>query len=260
MRKLATAVSVEFKKFLNSKIPFLTMLAAIMIPLVGGLFMFILKDPAFARKMGIVSAKAQLAGAADWPSYLGLLAQAISLGGLMIFGFIASWVFGREYSDRTIKDLLALPTTRNTIVISKFIVILLWCLFLSLVVCLLGYFVGVFVDIPGGTTEVISQGFSLFLACSVLTMLLSTPVALFACIGRGYLSPLGFVIFTLVLAQIAAATGYGQLFPWSIPALASGAGGSGTAALEGISVIIVLATSLIGLITTMIWWRCVDQH
>jgi len=36
------------------------MLAALLIPFVGALFMFILKDPVFAQKMGVISAKAQI--------------------------------------------------------------------------------------------------------------------------------------------------------------------------------------------------------
>jgi ABC-2 type transport system permease protein len=37
-----------------------------------------------------------------------MLAQGIAIGGLFVFGFIMSWIFGREYTDRTMKDLLAL--------------------------------------------------------------------------------------------------------------------------------------------------------
>lgn len=49
--------------------------------------------------------------------------------------------------------------------------------------------------------------------------------------------------FTLVLAQIIAAMGYGHFFPWSILALISGAAGSDNAIIEDISIIIVLLTS-----------------
>jgi ABC-2 type transport system permease protein len=98
-------------------VPLLTLLAAFLIPFVGGFFMLILKDPEMAQRMGFISTKAQIAGTADWPSYLGLLAQAVAIGGLIIFGFVSSWVFGREYADRTIKDLLALPISRTSIVI-----------------------------------------------------------------------------------------------------------------------------------------------
>jgi ABC-type transport system involved in multi-copper enzyme maturation permease subunit len=41
------------------------------------------------------------------------------------FAFVTSWVFGREYSDRTVKDLLALPAPRSSIVLSKFIVVVI---------------------------------------------------------------------------------------------------------------------------------------
>lgn len=222
--------------------------------------MFILKDPELALRMGIITTKAQLAGGtADWPTYLGLLAQAISIGGLIVFGFVASWIFGREYSDRTVTDLLALPVSRTAIVLSKFLMVFLWSFLLSLLVFAVGLLVGKAVDIPGWSADLVRQGFSVYLLCTILTILLSSPVALFASIGRGYLSPLGFVIFTLMLAQIIAVTGYGHLFPWAVPALASGAAGGGAATVETVSVLIVLLTSITGLYGTVFWWNHADQ-
>jgi ABC-2 type transport system permease protein len=260
MNKTFISCWAECKKFSYSKVPLITMFAALIIPFVGGFFMLILKDPEMARRMGFISAKAQIAGTADWPSYLSLLAQAVSVGGLMIFGFVASWVFGREYSDRTIKDLLALPISRNSIVMSKFIVVFIWCMMLSVFVFVLGLIVGDAVDIPGCSYETLFQGLKVFVACSLLTIFLSTPVALFASVGKGYLPPLGFMIFTLVLAQVVAAAGYGHLFPWSIPAIASGVSGSEAAVLDSVSIIIVFITSIFGLAGTVFWWRYADQY
>ncbi len=260
MNKIAVSFSVEVKKFFRSKVPIITVLALLIVPFMGGLFMFILKDPVFAQKLGVISAKAQIAGTADWPTFLGLLTQAISVGGLLVFGFVTSWIFGREYSDRTIKDLLALPISRKVIVFSKFLVVFLWCFLLAIMVFALGLIVGNAVVIPGWSPELVMKGLKVFLICSALTILLSTPVALFASIGRGYLSPLGFVIFTLVLAQIVSVTGYGQFFPWAIPALASGVAGSESTTIENISVIIVFLTSIFGLFGTIFWWRYADQN
>ncbi|MFE8696793.1 ABC transporter permease [Cytobacillus sp. FJAT-53684] len=260
MNKLIVSFSVERKKFFRSKIPFITACALLLVPFIGGLFMFILKDPVFAQKVGIISAKAQIAGTADWPSYFGLLAQAISIGGLLVFGFITSWMFGREYSDRTIKDLLALPISRNTIVLSKFLVIVLWCFLLSIIVFIIGLIVGAWVDIPGYSKETLIHGLTTYFVCSILTILLSAPVSLFASIGRGYLSPLGFVLFTMVLAQIIAATGYGQYFPWAVPALLNGVAGNENIELINIAVFIVLFTSFIGFLGTLCWWKYADHH
>ena len=52
-------------------------------------------------------------GEPNWNNYLALLLQGISAIGLIGFGFITSWVFGREYSENTLKDILALPVSRS---------------------------------------------------------------------------------------------------------------------------------------------------
>ena len=114
MRSIVAAFSCEALKVFRSRILWITIVAFLMLPLAGGFFMFILKDPELARSSGLISAKAHLAGTADWPSYLQFLAQGVSAGGLFVFGFVSSWVFGREYSDRTVKDLLALPIPRTS--------------------------------------------------------------------------------------------------------------------------------------------------
>lgn len=260
MNKIMICIQVEIKKFFNSKIPLITLIALMIVPFIGGLFMIILKNPTIAEKMGIISTKAQILGTdADWPSFLNLLTQAVSVGGIVVFGFVVSWIFGREYSDRTITDLLALPISRNIIVISKFIVFFLWCIILSISVFLVGLFVGKFINLPGSSLEVLFSNGIVFILCSLLTVLISTPVAFFASFGRGYLSPLGFMIFTLVLSQIIAATGFGEFFPWSIPALVSGLGGAKSGTLANISLFIVVFTSIMGLISTIFWWRYADQ-
>lgn len=259
MKGFSAAFSCEAIKAFRSKILWLSMAAFFMVPLAGGLFMFILKNPELAKSSSLISAKANLVGIADWPSYFHFLAQGVTVGGLFVFGFVTSWVFGREYSDRTLKDLLALPIPRGSIVAAKFAVIFIWCLFLSLMVFGAGVLVGRTIVLPGWNTGIVNQNFVNFIICTVLTIALSTPVAFLAAAGRGYLSPLGFVVFTLVLANVIAELGYGEFFPWSIPALFSGA--AGTAAYRpGIpSMIILVLTSLAGLIATGMWWRYADE-
>ena len=258
MGKILIALSVESKKLFRSRVPFITLLAYTLLPVSGGFFMFVLKDPGFAEKLGVISAKAHLMGTADWPSYICFLVQAAAIGGMVIFGFTISWIFGREYVDRTLKDLLALPLSRSNIVLSKFIMAALWSLILSLYAFLLGLLAGTIIGLPGWSSVVIGQGAHTFALVSLLTILLSTPVAFFASIGHGYLQPLGFLVFILFFSQIIAATGYGEYFPWSIPALAGGiAGEYGT--IERASIIIVIITSALGVVGTAGWWRYADH-
>ena len=114
MHNLADTIWIELHKAIRSRMPLFTALGFLLMPLVDAFFMIILKDPDFARQAGLISAKAQLmAGTADWPTFLAVLAQAVAVGGIFLFSLIGSWVFGREFVDGTVKDLLAVPVPRG---------------------------------------------------------------------------------------------------------------------------------------------------
>lgn len=260
MSNFTAALWAETLKVRRSRIVWLSAIALSLGPLIGGLFMFIMKDPELARSLGLLGAKAQLiAGTADWPTFLGILDQAGAIGGLFVFGFVAVWVFGREYSDRTMKDLLALPTPRWAIVAAKFTVVLVWCAALAAMMYTLGLAVGAIVDIPLWSQELALNAAGNFAITAVLTIAVITPVCFVANVGRGYLSPLAFVILMLALAQVIAIIGWGGYFPWSVPGLHSGMAGAPADQLNTGSYIIVALTSLAGLAVTFVWWHRADQ-
>ena len=97
------------------------------------------------------------------------------------------------------------------------------------------------------------------LGTAMLTIILLPFVALFAGLGRGYLAALGWTVFTMVLSQVAAITGWGDWFPWSIPALYSGMVGPRSEQLGNHSYVIATLACTIGLIATFYWWRVADQ-
>lgn len=255
MNNLQQAIWVEALKARRSRMPLFTALAFLMLPLGGGLFMVILKDPEFAQRVGLISAKAQLTmGTADWPTYLGFLAQGTAVGGTFLFGMVSIWAFGREYSDRTIKDLLALPTARSAIVLAKFFIVAAWSAVLTVEVCLIGLMVGVVLGLPPVPAQVIQQGMVTTAVAAGLTILLVTPIAFFACAGHGYLPPVGMMILLVVLAQVSVIIGRGEYFPWAIPALyAEGE------RLAVMSVGLVVLTSIVGVAGTAAWWELADQ-
>ena len=134
----------------RSRVPWGVAIGFTLAPLVMGLFMVILKDPERARSLGLLGAKAQLtAGTADWPTYLNLLGQAVAVGGAVLFAFLTAWVFGREFADKTVRGLLANPTSRGTIVLAKATVVAIWGLVITAWVLALGLAIGVLIDLPG---------------------------------------------------------------------------------------------------------------
>lgn len=260
MAYFQSALWAEFLKARRSKVPLLAFIGFTLAPLMDGLFMFIMKDPERAREMGLLSVKAQLAmSTAEWGTFFSVLSQAVAIGGVVVFSIVTAWIFGREFSDRTAKDLMALPTSREKTVTAKLLVVGAWTVVTSVWIYLVGVAIGYLVDIPGWTTQLAWQAFGDILATAGMTLLLMTPVAFIASMGRGYLPPLGWTVLTIFLAQIIAATGWGDWFPWSVPALFSGAAGPRAQLIGVHSYIIVILAGLIGLAATFYWWRNADQ-
>jgi ABC-2 type transport system permease protein len=260
MSHFRAALWVEFLKARRSKVPWLTAFGFALVPFVGGLFMVILKDPERAQSMGLIGAKAQLTvGVADWPAYLGLLAQATAGGGALLFALVTTWVFGREFVDRTAKELLAVPTPRAATVGAKFVVIGCWAIGLLLLVFGLGLLVGWAVDIPGGSPRLLADAAGNIAVTALLTIALMTPVALVASAGRGYLPPMGWAFLTLALAQVLATMGWGSWFPWAVPMLVSIVTGPRAGQIGPHSFLVVAVVCAAGLVGTFVWWQRADQ-
>jgi ABC-2 type transport system permease protein len=260
MINLSQTIWIETLKARRSKMPLLTALAFMLAPFAGGFFIFIMKDPDLARRMGVISLKAQIiAGSADWPTFLSILVQAIAIGGFILFSLIASWVFGREYADHTVSDLLALPTPRTAIVLAKFMLFALWSAILVLFITLIGLGVGWLLALPPVPASLFWQNVVTIAVTTLLTILLIPPIAFFASAGRGYLPPMGAAILALILAQLLAAAGWGDYFPWSIPAIYAGMAGPDYASIGWPNFLIVLITGVVGLLATLAYWQMADQ-
>jgi ABC-2 type transport system permease protein len=260
MTHFLSALWAEALKARRSKVPLLASIGFTLAPLMDGLFMFIMKDPERAREMGLLSVKAQLAmSTADWTTFFSVLTQAVAIGGAIVFSIVTAWIFGREFSDHTAKDLLALPTSRENIVTAKLMVISAWVFITSMWIYLVGLVVGSLVDIPGWTNGLALQSFRDVLATAGMTLLLMAPVAFIASMGRGYLPPLGWAVLTIFFSQIIAAMGWGDWFPWSVPALYSGVVGPRAEQLGIHSYVLVILAGVAGLTATFWWWRNADQ-
>lgn len=256
MSYLTDTTWIELRKALRSRMPFFTALGFLTIPLVDALMIFIYRNPELSLKLGLISAKANIIAnsATDWPAYLKLIDMSVAIAGFFLFCLITSWVFGREFSDGTIKDLLAVPVPRGSILLAKFIVVAIWSATLTIIIYPVGLMMGMLLDLPQGSSSVILQG-SAHLAVTVcLVILVVLPFAFFASTGRGYLLPLGVAIFTVIMANLVVVAGWGEYFPWSVPGLFSQGEN-----LPPVSYIVAVVTCLAGMLGTYLWWMYADQ-
>lgn len=260
MNSQMLALKAELLKSKHSVIFLISFIAFAIVPIMGGIFMLVMQDPEAMAKASLLNTKMEMMNVtADWNALFMILTQGMGIGGIMIFGFIASWIFGREYSDNTVKDLLSLPISKMTILNAKYIVYLFWGISLAVVNAVLGILIGLLIQLPGFAVDNVFFFLRDYIITTILTLLLGTPVAFFSMVGKGYLAPLGFIALMLVFSQIIAAVGIGHYFPWSIPALFSGAGGGYRDELNPMSYLILIMVSILGYWITILYWKYTDH-
>ncbi|MGA2819897.1 MAG: ABC transporter permease [Anaerolineales bacterium] len=258
MNHISDMVWIESRKAIRSKMPLFTALGSLLMPLGIGFLVFLAKNPELSRNLGLVGTKANLTAyyATDWPSYLGLFAEIIAAAGFFLFVLIISWVFGREFADRTLKDMLAVPVSRSSILLAKFVVVGLCSGVLTMGIFSLGLVMGAIVKLPHGSIGVVLQGAGSVVITACLVFAVVVPFALLASVGRGYLLPLGAAILALIMANLLMIAGWGDYYPWGIPGIYA----QGKNSLPPISYVIVILTGLAGMIGTYLWWKYADQN
>jgi len=261
MKRLQAALWVEFLKVRRTKILPVSFFFFMFIGVMMGMLLFLSMHPELASRSSTISMKTSFLGGSDWNAFYELLIQIILTVGVIGFGFITSWSFGREFSDRAIKDLLALPVSRTTLVISKFLVLFVWSILLGITVLLTAMGTGLLIQIPGWSPAALYPFIGKYMVCVFLNALIITPVALVASIGRGYMLPISFVILILIITQLifVGLPGLSFWFPWAIPSLYSRVAGEAIPAPGIISYLLFLITILAGLFGTLFWWRYADH-
>jgi ABC-2 type transport system permease protein len=258
MNDLFDMIWIEQRKALRSSVPLFTTLGSLFVPLGIAFLIFISRNPEISRKLGLISAKANLMSntATNWPSYLGLFAEMIAAAGFFLFVMIISWVFGREFTDGTLKDMLAVPIRRSSILLAKFIVTAVWCAAVTIVIFVAGLVMGAIIKLPEGSIGVILAGGALTTITACLVMAVIMPFAFLASVGRGYLLPMGAAVLALIMANVVMVAGWGEYFPWAIPGLFS----QGKNLLAPSGYWIVILTGLAGIFGTYLWWKFADQN
>ncbi|WNS42394.1 ABC transporter permease [Paenibacillus sp. MMS20-IR301] len=248
MKQFQSALWVETLKLRRSRLFWISLATSVLLPVMIGLVF-----------SGWLGSQDSFEGEINLTGYLKELGIILSMGGLIGFGFVFSWIFGREYSDRTVKDMLALPLSRYGTAAAKLIVAAALCAVLALIMFLTGCMTAWLVRLDGWSLGNITSGFGNYALISLMVICLSVPVAWMASTGRGYLPPLGFVLLTIVAAQFGGALGIVEYIPWAIPGLRSGASGEEQTHLQMLSLVLPYLTGGIGLIGTLAWWRYADQ-
>ncbi|MEH6819465.1 MAG: ABC transporter permease [Dietzia psychralcaliphila] len=196
-------------------------------------------------------AQAGPAAVLDWHGLLAGASQITAVAGILGFGIVLAWMFGREFADGTISGLFALPVSRGRIALAKLVVYIVWATAVSIALVLGVLAVGLVAGYgpPGdGTWAALGR----LGALGALSSGIAIPVAWIATVTRSLLAAVGSTIALVVVAQVGALAGAGGWMPLAAPALwAMSEGEAVTAPQLAVAGIIAVASAAL----TCAAWR-----
>lgn len=182
----------------------------------------------------------------------------IAIFGIVVYALIASYLFSREYTENTLKSILTIPVSKASFLASKFLMLYIWMMVLTLV----SYFTTILVCVIGRVSDpslyVLIDSLKEFLIGASLLFLVLSPFV-FITIWLKSLMPPIIAAATIVMGNVALSNeDLGVLFPWSSPYLiASGKVYEYSYPIEA-SLFILLLVSVLGVVFSFIYFKKQD--
>ncbi|WP_296802970.1 ABC transporter permease [uncultured Methanobrevibacter sp.] len=236
-----TFIEMEFLKLKRSRIFLLSMLGAILPPLL----MFIAVT-AFDE------------GGAFEALFTNVNMYMTAMFAVLIFAIIISYLFGREYNEHTLKTMLTIPISREKFLASKYLMFLVWIGILTVVTSVSTLAFGFAAGLDGFSLKLFVDSFAQLLYANVLLFLTFSPfvfVSLFitnmvpAMIGGAGLALVNLMVY---------GQNWAPFVPWVSPYLIASGEIAEYGASITVSYAIILVTFVIGLAISYIYFKRAD--
>ncbi|WP_407379269.1 ABC transporter permease [Methanobrevibacter sp.] len=177
---------------------------------------------------------------------------------ILLFAIIISYLFGREYNEHTLKSMLTIPISRGKFLLSKYIMFLAWIIILTVVTSISAAIFGFIAGLDGFTVKLLIDSIAQLLFANILLFLTFSPfvfVSLFitnmvpAMVGGAGLSLVNLMIY---------GQSWAPFVPWTCPYLIASGEIAEYATSISVSYGIILATFLIGLAISYIYFTKKD--
>ncbi|MBQ6628408.1 MAG: ABC transporter permease [Methanobrevibacter sp.] len=238
---MLTFIEMEFLKLKRSKIFLLSLLGAILPPLL----MFI----------AVTSFDE---GQTFEALFTNVNMYMSAMFAVLIFTIIISYLFGREYNEHTLKTMLTIPVSRTKFLISKYVMFLVWIVILTIVTSISTLAFGFAAGLEGFSINLAANSFAQLLYANVLLFLTFSPfvfVSLFitnmvpAMVGGAGLALVNLMVY---------GQNWAPFVPWTCPYLIASGEIAEYSASIAVSYGIILATFLIGIAVSYIYFTKTD--
>src|SRR5699024_5817436 len=98
--------------------------------------------------------------------------------GSTLYRELTTYLFNREYLENTIKNILTIPVSRVSFIMSKTLLLFMWIMMLTMIAWFLTLFLGLLTQFDGLDISLLVESFKEFSIGGVLLFILSTPIIL----------------------------------------------------------------------------------
>ncbi|AIQ12437.1 ABC transporter permease [Paenibacillus durus] len=184
---------------------------------------------------------------------------AVLVIGVPLYGVITAYLYNREYAEDTMKNLLTIPVSRVALLISKWILLFGWIMLLTLMAWALALLFGTIGQFAGLDLSFVLNSFSNFAVAGILLFLLSTPIILITLVLKSFVPAIIVTIIITLMNVMLATSEHRGLFPWTA-ALDIANGTLEAKYPPEYSYIAIAATSVLGLILAIMYFKKIDIH
>ena len=194
--------------------------------------------------------------------YSDSLLYTMLLINMMIYVAITAYLFSREYTENSLKNILPIPVSRKDFIAGKFIVLFLWIFMLTLVT-----WAGIFslsglyhaaIGMEGFHLAVATEWLIKYVAGNTLLFCTISPFAFIAEKSKGLVVPM--IVSAIVVMGSAALSNQelGALYPWTATYFFMQGRIQSTGYPMLLSVCIIVFVSVIGFLATIQYFKKED--
>ncbi len=135
-----------------------------------------------------------------------------------LYGIIITYLFNREYQEDMMKTLLTVPVSKNNLIFSKIILLIMWSMLLGICSSLITVILGSFIGISQINISSILDIFLVNLKTCIIYVLCMIPIVIIAIISKmGYVLAMGAcTVITIGNFLVQGGGKIACIYPWTI--------------------------------------------
>jgi bacitracin transport system permease protein len=180
------------------------------------------------------------------------------LFGLMVYTVIASYLFSREYTENTLKTILAVPVSKVSFMIGKCFILFLWIITLTVISFFATILFGIIVKATGFNGAVFISYFMEYIADALFLFITISPFIMITLWFKNFVVPVIAVTSVAMINCVVFNENWGALFPWSASYLIVSGEWKQYGYPFEISLIPIITIAVIGFAVSVIYFRNED--